>query len=272
MRSSTPTPPRRDRERALLRRLLVGGLAAGVALAAVAASAAELRGRVTAVTGRDVQIQIEGDLLPRVGDPVMLAFPLPGGPEVRVAGAWKVTSIEGARVGASPVGEGSTPAVGQSARIDSPSPVSRTGTPGPSTAVRPEASGPSTRLAPGAPGAPRAPGPASPPASSGVAPGGRSWLGVEIQTLTPEAAETLGIPTAQGAVVVRAVPGSPAEGSGLVPADVIVRFDGAAVRNAPELQRRVADTAVGATVELVVIRAGAEQILRVTIGARPSEQ
>jgi hypothetical protein len=250
-----------DPGRRLLRGLLAGALAAAVVLSAAGhASAVELRGRVSAVTGRDVRIELEGDLVPRVGDPVNITFRIPGGPELSV-GTWKVSGIEGDAVLATVVTATGTPAVGHAVTIDSPAP-------GP----RGQGSGPSARLAPGAPGTPRAPGPASPQAGSEVAPGSRPWLGAGVVSLDPAIAKWLEAPTDRGAVVKETVPGSPAERSGLVEYDVIVRFDGAPVQDAADLVRRVAATTVGATVEVVVIRAGAERALRVTIGARPPQQ
>jgi membrane-associated protease RseP (regulator of RpoE activity) len=196
---------------------------------------------------------------------VKLAFRLPNGPEVGVVGAWQVTAIEGDLVLATPVGEGSTPAVGHAAMIDSASPAPRVRAPEPSPA-----------LAPGAPGSPRAPGPASPlqdltrpqattraPDSAAARPAGRPWLGVTIGPVPDKAIA--------GAAVVEVLPGSPGERGGLDVQDIVVRYDGRPVRNPAELGRLVAATAVGATVDVVVVRAGAERVVRLTIGARPTE-
>jgi hypothetical protein len=93
-------------------------------LPAIPAVAAELRGRVTAVTGQDVRIEVEGDLLPRIGDAVRLSFRIPGGPEVMV-GQWRVSAVDAGGVQATIVQASGAPTVGQSATIESANPTSR---------------------------------------------------------------------------------------------------------------------------------------------------
>ena len=120
---------RRGRSGAVARHLAGVGLAIAIlALGAVHAVAAELRGKVTAVTGSDVRIAVDGDLLPQVGDAVRLSFSIQGGPEVPV-GQWRVSAVSADGVQATRVQATGTPTVGQTATIDSASPTRRTAAP-----------------------------------------------------------------------------------------------------------------------------------------------
>jgi Do/DeqQ family serine protease len=82
----------------------------------------------------------------------------------------------------------------------------------------------------------------------------RGWLGVSLQPLTLELAQALGLKSAQGAIVARVQPGSPAAGIGLQANDVIVSFDGAPVEDYHHLQRLAADAEVGRSVKLEIVR------------------
>lgn len=95
-----------------------------LAMGAAVAAAAKLRGKVTAVTGQDVRIEVEGDLVPQVGDRVDLSFQIPGGPEIPV-GEWRVSVVNAAGVQATMVKASGTPTVGQTATIDSATPIRR---------------------------------------------------------------------------------------------------------------------------------------------------
>ncbi|MBI2199998.1 MAG: trypsin-like peptidase domain-containing protein [Candidatus Rokubacteria bacterium] len=81
----------------------------------------------------------------------------------------------------------------------------------------------------------------------------RGWLGVALQPLSPELAQTLGV-TGGGALVASTIPGSPAAAAGLQQGDVIVAYDKAPIEDYRQLQRLVADTPVGKTVTLQVLR------------------
>ncbi|QCK86759.1 Do family serine endopeptidase [Phreatobacter aquaticus] len=96
----------------------------------------------------------------------------------------------------------------------------------------------------------------------------RGWLGVRIQEVTDEIAESLNLRGSRGALVAGIEPTGPAGPAGLRTGDVIIRFDGRDVRNSRELPRIVSETAVGKAVPLVVMRAGAEQTLTITLGRR----
>ena len=99
----------------------------------------------------------------------------------------------------------------------------------------------------------------------------RGWLGVQIQQVTPDIAEGLGMKDPAGALVVAITPDSPAEAAGLKPGDVIVRFDKQAIDSLHDLPRLVAGEKNGTHVRLIVLRDGSEKMLPVTIGKMPGE-
>jgi len=94
----------------------------------------------------------------------------------------------------------------------------------------------------------------------------RGWLGVRIQQVTDEIAESLNIKPARGALVAGVDDKGPAKPAGIEPGDVVVKFDGKDVKDPKDLSRVVADTAVGKEVDVVVIRKGKEESRKVTLG------
>ncbi|WP_454617583.1 Do family serine endopeptidase [Bradyrhizobium cenepequi] len=94
----------------------------------------------------------------------------------------------------------------------------------------------------------------------------RGWLGVRIQQVTDEIADSLNIKPARGALVAGIDDKGPAKPAGIEPGDVVVKFDGKDVKDPKDLSRVVADTAVGKEVDVVVIRKGNEETKRVTLG------
>jgi serine protease Do len=94
----------------------------------------------------------------------------------------------------------------------------------------------------------------------------RGWLGVRIQQVTDEIAESLNIKPARGALVAGIDEKGPAKPAGIEPGDVVVKFDGKDIKEPKDLSRVVADTAVGKEVEVVIIRKGEETTKRVTLG------
>ncbi|WP_246714940.1 Do family serine endopeptidase [Aestuariivirga litoralis] len=94
----------------------------------------------------------------------------------------------------------------------------------------------------------------------------RGWLGVKLQTLTPDVAEGLGDAKAKGALVADITVGGPAEKSGLKAGDLIESFDGHDVKDNRSLQRMVGQTAVGKEVDVTVLRQGKQEQLKVTLG------
>jgi serine protease Do len=94
----------------------------------------------------------------------------------------------------------------------------------------------------------------------------RGWLGVRIQQVTDEIAESLNIKPARGALIAGVEDKGPAKPAGIEPGDVVVKFDGKDIKEPKDLSRVVADTAVGKEVDVVIIRKGAEETHKVTLG------
>jgi len=93
----------------------------------------------------------------------------------------------------------------------------------------------------------------------------RGWLGVSIQPLTEEIAEALGLDEKRGALVVEVLEGTPAAEAGLESGDVILSFDGKEVASPEELSRTVAETEVGDTVEIGILRGGERRTVNAKI-------
>ncbi|HEX7776078.1 MAG TPA: Do family serine endopeptidase, partial [Parvibaculum sp.] len=93
----------------------------------------------------------------------------------------------------------------------------------------------------------------------------RGWIGVRIQTVTPEIAETLGLSDLHGALVAGVTPGAPAEAAGIEAGDLITGFDGQAVREMRDLPRIVAETEVGKQVSVDLLRGGKKKTVQITV-------
>ena len=95
----------------------------------------------------------------------------------------------------------------------------------------------------------------------------RGWLGVKIQPVTQDIADSLGLTEAKGAMVTD-VPTGPAADAGMKSGDVITSFAGGEVKDPRDLVRRVADAPVGKAVDVTVQRGGKPVELQVTLGRR----
>ena len=103
----------------------------------------------------------------------------------------------------------------------------------------------------------------------------RGWLGVRIQSLDQDLAESLSLPDEKGALVAQVTPDSPAAKAGIKPGDIVLRFDGKEVGEMRRLPRIVAETPIGKKVEMEVVRDGKHEMLSVTVGElqeTPQEQ
>ena len=94
----------------------------------------------------------------------------------------------------------------------------------------------------------------------------RGWLGVFIQEITPEIAETLGLKNENGALVSSVHPDGPAEAGGIKAGDVVLKFDGKPISDMRSLPRIVAETAIDTTVKVEVLRAGKIVVLKIKLG------
>ncbi len=98
----------------------------------------------------------------------------------------------------------------------------------------------------------------------------RGYLGVSMVDLTPDIAAQLGVKSLLGAAVTGVLADSPAEKAGLRSRDIIRLFNGQPVKDTLNLRSRVAETEIGATVQLTIVRDGQEQTLPATIAEAPA--
>jgi serine protease Do len=97
----------------------------------------------------------------------------------------------------------------------------------------------------------------------------RGWIGVQIQSVTPEIAEAIGLKNAEGALVARLEPNSPAGKGGIEVGDVITSVNGEAVKESRDLGRRIAPIAPGTSTKFGIYRNGQEKTITVTLGKFP---
>lgn len=100
----------------------------------------------------------------------------------------------------------------------------------------------------------------------------RGWLGVQVQTVTPELAAALELGVKEGAVVADVAEGSPAARAGLRQGDVIVELNGEAIENGRELALRVAEIAPGSRARLAFFRRGERRETTATLAQAPEPQ
>ncbi len=97
----------------------------------------------------------------------------------------------------------------------------------------------------------------------------RGYLGVNIQTVTPEIATSLGIKDSKGAMVAEVVPNGPAAKAGFEQGDIVTAINGVAVEDATDLTRKVASVPTGQAATFSVVRQGKPLQVKVTIATRP---
>jgi serine protease Do len=100
----------------------------------------------------------------------------------------------------------------------------------------------------------------------------RGYLGVNIQSITPEIASTMGLKESKGALVAEVVPGGPAAKAGFEQGDIVTAIDGQAVDDSYDLTRRVAAVPTGNVAVFTVSRQGKPLQLKATIAVRPDQQ
>jgi serine protease Do len=99
----------------------------------------------------------------------------------------------------------------------------------------------------------------------------RGWLGIVIQDITDELASSFGVREREGVLVADVMKGGPGDVAGLRSGDVIVDLGGTAIREVPDLQRRVANVAPGQTVAVGLVRDRTSQRLQVRVGEMPAD-
>jgi serine protease Do len=98
----------------------------------------------------------------------------------------------------------------------------------------------------------------------------RGWIGVQIQPVTQDLADSLGLKKAEGALVAEPQADGPAAKAGIAAGDVITAVDGAQVKDARDLAKKIGAKAPKATVKLAVMRGGSEKIVNLTLGELPN--
>jgi serine protease Do len=99
----------------------------------------------------------------------------------------------------------------------------------------------------------------------------RGWLGVQIQPVTADIADTLGLSEAKGAIIADVTENSPAFKAGLKTGDTILKLNGEQVIDSRDLAKKVARVAPGAKAELALLRDGKNETISVEIGTMPSD-
>jgi serine protease Do len=100
----------------------------------------------------------------------------------------------------------------------------------------------------------------------------RGWIGVQIQSVTPEIADSLGLKSVQGALVAEPQSGGPAAKAGIEAGDVITSVNGAALKDARELARQIGGLPPGTSVKLSILHKGVEKSVTLTLGQLPNER
>jgi serine protease Do len=100
----------------------------------------------------------------------------------------------------------------------------------------------------------------------------RGWMGVQVQPVTKDIADSLGLKQAQGALVAEPQPGSPAAKAGIKAGDVITAVNGTPIRDSRDLARHVAQLAPGSSVKFDIVRDGEAKSMSLTLGELPNDR
>jgi serine protease Do len=100
----------------------------------------------------------------------------------------------------------------------------------------------------------------------------RGWLGVQIQPVTTEIADSMGLKSDKGALVAEPQANSPAMKAGIKSGDVITKVNGEPVNDARSLARRISTLSPGASVKLTLVRGGKEEVVTITLAEMPKER
>ncbi|HPO59880.1 MAG TPA: PDZ domain-containing protein, partial [Anaerolineaceae bacterium] len=97
----------------------------------------------------------------------------------------------------------------------------------------------------------------------------RGWIGVEVQDITPELAESFRLPRSQGVLITGVLRGGPADKAGIKPGDILVAIGGREVTDSTEMLNLIATLPPGRTADLRILRNQMETGVRVAVGKRP---
>ena len=100
----------------------------------------------------------------------------------------------------------------------------------------------------------------------------RGWIGVQVQSVTSDIAEGLGLKGTEGALVAEPLADSPAAKAGIVTGDVITALNGHPVKDAHDLAKQIGSMTPGATIKLTVWRKGEEKNFSLTLGELPKSR
>jgi serine protease Do len=100
----------------------------------------------------------------------------------------------------------------------------------------------------------------------------RGWIGVQIQPVSKDIADSLGLQKAEGALVAEPQPNGPAMKAGIEAGDVITAVDGKEVKDARDLAKRIGGLAPKTSVKLSVLHKGADKTVTLTLGELPTQQ
>ncbi|HXW72257.1 MAG TPA: Do family serine endopeptidase [Methylocella sp.] len=100
----------------------------------------------------------------------------------------------------------------------------------------------------------------------------RGWIGVQIQPVTPEIAESLGLKSNKGALVAEAQPDAPASSAGIKSGDVILGIDGERIDGPRDLAKKVAALGPGKKADLIYWHEGSEKTTTVKLGSLPDDK
>lgn len=100
----------------------------------------------------------------------------------------------------------------------------------------------------------------------------RGWLGVSMQDLTEDLAESFGMDNLNGSLIANVLRDGPADKAGIKPGDIIVAVEGKAMKSTSELLKAVAALPPGNTVDVTIIRGKQEKSISVNVGVRPRQK
>jgi serine protease DegQ len=100
----------------------------------------------------------------------------------------------------------------------------------------------------------------------------RGWIGVEVQDLTPELAESFKLPNTEGTLIAGVLKNGPADRGGIKPGDILVGVEGKPVTDSSSMLNLVAALQPGKQATLRLLRNGGEVKLKITVGKRPRPQ